>query len=94
MSTSADGSGYFLYHSIGMFPGKETLIAEGRVPESSGLELSPAKTLVFVDERRLAALVSARAMPVSLGVELLLARAVALVPFAEVQRRRLTYVPE
>jgi selenocysteine lyase/cysteine desulfurase len=29
MSTSADGSGYFLYHSIGMFPGKETLIAEG-----------------------------------------------------------------
>ena len=29
MNASADGSGYFLYHSIGMFPGKETLIAEG-----------------------------------------------------------------
>ena len=29
MSRSADGSGYFLYHSIGMFPGKEALIAEG-----------------------------------------------------------------
>lgn len=26
---TADGSGYFLYHSIGMFPGKEALIAEG-----------------------------------------------------------------
>jgi selenocysteine lyase/cysteine desulfurase len=29
MSTTADGSGYFLYHSIGMFPGKEALIADG-----------------------------------------------------------------
>jgi kynureninase len=29
MSASADGSGYFLYHSIGMFPGKEAAIAEG-----------------------------------------------------------------
>jgi len=28
-TSPADGSGYFLYHSIGMFPGKETLIAEG-----------------------------------------------------------------
>jgi kynureninase len=27
--TPADGSGYFLYHSIGMFEGKESLIAEG-----------------------------------------------------------------
>ena len=26
---TVDGSGYFLYHSIGMFPGKEALIAEG-----------------------------------------------------------------
>jgi Selenocysteine lyase len=29
MSRTADGSRYFLYHSIGMFPGKEALIAEG-----------------------------------------------------------------
>jgi kynureninase len=29
MSNIADGSGYFLYHSIGMFPGKEALISEG-----------------------------------------------------------------
>jgi selenocysteine lyase/cysteine desulfurase len=29
MTSPADGSGYFLYHSIGMFPGKEALIAEG-----------------------------------------------------------------
>ncbi len=29
MTTTADGSGYFLYHSIGMFPGKEAQIAEG-----------------------------------------------------------------
>jgi selenocysteine lyase/cysteine desulfurase len=29
MSSIADGSGYFLYHSIGMFPGKEALVAEG-----------------------------------------------------------------
>ena len=57
------------------------LMAEGRIPEPSGLELSPAKTLVFIDERRLAALDSPRAIPVSLGVEFLLARAVALVPF-------------
>ena len=28
-ASAADGSGYFLYHSIGMFPGKEALIAEG-----------------------------------------------------------------
>jgi kynureninase len=29
MTSSADGSGYFLYHSIGMFPGKEARIADG-----------------------------------------------------------------
>ena len=29
MNSTADGSGYFLYHSIGMFPGKEALIAAG-----------------------------------------------------------------
>jgi kynureninase len=29
MTTTTDGSGYFLYHSIGMFPGKEALIADG-----------------------------------------------------------------
>jgi kynureninase len=29
MTRTADGSGYFLYHSIGMFPGKEAAIAEG-----------------------------------------------------------------
>jgi kynureninase len=28
-SQAADGSGYFLYHSIGMFPGKGALIADG-----------------------------------------------------------------
>ena len=29
MTKTVDGSGYFLYHSIGMFPGKEALIADG-----------------------------------------------------------------
>ena len=29
MTSTADGSGYFLYHSIGMFPGKEARIADG-----------------------------------------------------------------
>jgi kynureninase len=29
MTSTADGAGYFLYHSIGMFPGKEALIADG-----------------------------------------------------------------
>lgn len=29
MTSTADGSGYFLYHSIGMFPGKEAAIADG-----------------------------------------------------------------
>ncbi|HEY7638653.1 MAG TPA: aminotransferase class V-fold PLP-dependent enzyme [Steroidobacteraceae bacterium] len=29
MSRTADGSGYLLYHSIGMFPGKEAAIAAG-----------------------------------------------------------------
>ena len=29
MSSTVDGSGYLLYHSIGMFPGKEALVAEG-----------------------------------------------------------------
>ncbi len=30
-SAAADGSGYFLYHSIGMFPGKAAQIADGLV---------------------------------------------------------------
>jgi kynureninase len=29
MTATADGSGYFLYHSIGMFPGKDARIADG-----------------------------------------------------------------
>jgi len=27
-TVTSDGSGYFLYHSIGMFPGKDERIAE------------------------------------------------------------------
>ena len=31
-AASADGSGYFLYHSVGMFPDKGTLIGRALAP--------------------------------------------------------------
>lgn len=57
------------------------LIAEGHNPEACGLEVSPSKTILFVDEQRVAALESRRAIPVSLGAPFLAARAIALVAF-------------
>ncbi len=57
------------------------LVAEGYRPERCGAELSPAKTLLFVERDRLARVASAREIPVGLGPEFLAARSVALVRF-------------
>jgi hypothetical protein len=62
------------------------LVEEGYAPEPCGSELAPAKTMVFVDEARLAGLASRRRIPVTLGPELLTHPALALVPF---DRRRI-----
>ena len=61
------------------------LVAEGYRPEACGLDVTPEKILLFVDERRLAAL-ETRRIPVGLGPEFLAARAIALIPF-DVSRR-------
>lgn len=63
------------------------LVAEGYTPEPCGTEVAPEKTIIFVDEPRLAALSSRRPIPVRLGPAFLAARAVALVPFDAGQRR-------
>jgi hypothetical protein len=57
------------------------LVAEGYRPDPCGADIAPAKVLVFVDERRLAAVASRRPIPVALGADFLAAAAVALVPF-------------
>jgi hypothetical protein len=59
------------------------LVAEGFQPESCGLELSPEKTIVFLNADRAAQLDAPRPIPVSLGAEFLAARAIALVAFDE-----------
>jgi hypothetical protein len=57
------------------------LAAEGYVTDPSGRGIVPEKQIFFVEASRLAALPSARPIPVSLGPEFLGARAVALVAF-------------
>jgi hypothetical protein len=57
------------------------LIVEGHEPLPCGRRLAPEKTILFVDEARLAAVSGRRAIPVGLGPEFFTASAVALVPF-------------
>lgn len=57
------------------------LVAEGYREEPCGCEVSPEKSLIFVDEQRLATIASRREIRVGLGPEFLQATAVALLPF-------------
>jgi hypothetical protein len=57
------------------------LIAEGFEREASGQELAPVKTLLFVDDARLAQVAGRRAIPVGLGPEFFAASSIALVSF-------------
>jgi len=56
--------------------------AEGFTPDPVGMELHPAKTIVFVPATRAASLPSAKPIPVGLGVEWLAAESIVLIPFA------------
>jgi hypothetical protein len=62
------------------------LVADGCRPEPCGLELSPEKTIVFLDADRVARLDAPRPIPVSLGPEFLAARAIVLVTFDEARQ--------
>jgi hypothetical protein len=63
-------------------PGEASaLVAEGYVPERCGLEIAPAKTIVFVDRRRADAIAGRQTIPARLGPEFLAAPALALVRF-------------
>jgi hypothetical protein len=57
------------------------LVAEGYKAEACGSEVSPEKTILFVDDRALATIAARRAIPVNLGPEFLAARSIALVRF-------------
>jgi hypothetical protein len=57
------------------------LVAEGYPIERCGRELTPEKTIVFVEETRVTDLASRRPIPVGLGPDFLTATAVALVRF-------------
>ena len=57
------------------------LLEEGYLAEPVGAEISPAKSIVFVDEARLAALATRQSIRVGLGPDFLAASAVVLVPF-------------
>ena len=59
------------------------LLAEGRRAEPIGRELEPVKLILFVPSGRVAAITSARPLPVRLGAELLAAECLALVPFGD-----------
>ena len=67
------------------------LVSEGYTPQACGLQMTPEKTILFVDEQRLADL-ETRRIPVGLGPEFLAARAVALIPF-DASRPRTTTAP-
>ena len=43
--------------------------------------MAPEKTILFVDERRLAKVGARRSIPVNLGPDFLAAKAIALIPF-------------
>ena len=60
------------------------LVAEGYRPELCGREVSPEKTILFVDEPRLSKVATRRQIPVNLGPDFLAATAVALIAFDEV----------
>ncbi|MCL4848684.1 MAG: hypothetical protein KJ066_19220 [Acidobacteria bacterium] len=66
----------------------EQLVADGHIPEPVGLELEPARVVVFVSRDRVAGVESARPLTVRLGAELLRAEALALVPFPGVSFER------
>jgi hypothetical protein len=57
------------------------LVAEGYQPAACGAQVTPEKTILFVDEPRLYALQSRRAIPLTLGPDFLTETAVALVAF-------------
>ena len=57
------------------------LESEGYTVEACGRRLAPEKTMVFVDQQRLARIASRRSIPVGLGPEFLSAASVALVRF-------------
>jgi hypothetical protein len=57
------------------------LLDEGLPAEPVGQELQPPKTLIFVTPSQLASITERQEIPVTLGVELLTASAIALVRF-------------
>lgn len=61
------------------------LLAEGHGEVACGREVAPAKTMVFVNERRLDRVESRRAIRVGLGPAFLAAGAIALVTFDEME---------
>jgi hypothetical protein len=63
------------------------LVNDGCVVESVGLEIAPEKTMMFVDEGRLATLATRRPITVGLGPDFLAAAAIALVPFDSFDRK-------
>lgn len=63
------------------------LLAEGYEPAACGREVAPAKTMVFVDQRRLDRVESRRRIPVDLGPAFLAASTIALVRFDETDLR-------
>lgn len=62
------------------------LMAEGYAVEACGSNVTPEKTILFVDEQRLAGLESRSPIPVGLGPSFLGAGAIALVGFDDVRR--------
>ena len=69
------------------------LQAEGYQPEPCGREVSPEKTILFVDARALATIESRQPIQVAFGPDFLAASALALVPFDEARLRRSTQAP-
>jgi hypothetical protein len=59
----------------------DKLVAEGFEPDPVGAELAPPKRLLVVPRQRADTLASGRTVQVRLGVELLQARDIVLVPF-------------
>jgi len=57
------------------------LVAEGCRAEACGAQVTPEKTIVFVDEHRLSTIKGRRLIPVGLGPDFMAAGAIALVRF-------------
>lgn len=70
------------------------LAEEGYIPEPCGAEIAPPKTILFVDEKRLAGLASRRPVPVTLGPDLLTETAIALIPFHARRIRKADSAPQ